>query len=159
MGHDPADGLHGQAQVVGDVVPRHGQVELRGGKAAAFETARQVQQKSRHAGLGGFARQCQHHGVFAHDLIAHQGQEVIVEAGQIPTQIVQAVEGQFTHTGLLQGDGRAGMVAVADPIETEQLPGHVEADNLLFPARGGQVGFDRAGAHRVQGGKRLPQFE
>ncbi|VTM19230.1 Uncharacterised protein [Pseudomonas aeruginosa] len=146
-GEDPRHGFHGQAEVVADLVARHGQAELLGGETAGAETRRQVDQEGSDALVGGLLRQQQHHLLVVANLPAHQTHQLATQLRQLLGEFVQALEGNLADRGWFQCLRRYRVGLGIHAGQADQFAGQVEAGDLFFAGIGDAEGFQGAGAH------------
>ena len=144
-GEDPRHGFHGQAEIVADLVTRHGQAELLGGEATGTEARRQVDQEGGDALVGSLLRQQQHHLLVIADFPAHQAHQLTAQLRRLLGQFVQALEGNLADRGGFQGLGGYRIGLGIHPGQADQLAGQVEAGDLLFAGIGDAEGFQGAG--------------
>jgi len=111
----------------------------------------QAQQEGREALLrAGLAEEHQHR-LLVRELLAHEAQELALEAGDLAGDLLDPVEGEHADAGGLENAGGADVLLALDGVEPHQLPRQVEADDLLGAVVTGGVALDRAGADRVDG--------
>ncbi|MNQ60217.1 hypothetical protein D3C85_744890 [compost metagenome] len=146
-GEDPGHGFHRQAQVVADLVARHGQAELVGREAARAKARREVDQEGGDALVGGLLGEQQHHLLVVADFPAHDAHQLPAQLRQLDREFVQALERDLAHRGGFQGLGGDRVELGVHAGEADQLAGQVEAGDLFFAGVGDGEGLEGAGAH------------
>ncbi|MNT18236.1 hypothetical protein D3C72_1534270 [compost metagenome] len=89
------------------------------------------------------------------DFLAHQAQELLLQRRQVCRQGLQLAHADHADFGVLQRGGIGGMLHLAQPVETDNFAGQVEAGNLRAAVFSGDVGLERAKAHGIDRGERI----
>ncbi len=89
------------------------------------------------------------------DLVAQHLEQLVLQTGDLATHLIQAREGDLTHTAGLQGDGRVVALIDGNPTQPQDLAGQMEAGHQLIAIIAGGIGLKRARTHAVDGLDRL----
>ena len=68
----------------------------------------------------------------------------------MPSELFDSHERKDAQLGVLESDGLASVPIVTQPVQTEQVPGHVVAGNLLATVVGEDRSLERAQLDRIQ---------
>ena len=147
LGEGAADRLDGQAQVIGDVGPAHGQRHRAGGQPLLGGAARQLQQEGCHLFLGGLAAQQQHLLLRGHQILHGHGEHLAFQARELVHHGVQLAVGEPAQLGGDQGLGGVAIAAVQP--QPEHVAREQKADDLAAAVAHQLVQLHRAGADGI----------
>ena len=85
----------------------------------------------------------------ADDFAAHDFVELVLQAFDLAGQFFKAAERNHADLAVFEGNGIAGVALRADAVETKDFAGHLEAGHLVAAVLQDDVGFEGAGADRV----------
>lgn len=87
-------------------------------------------------------------------LAADHAQELLLQAGKLARDLLEALEGHYTGARLLERFCGALMPPGGDGVEAHDLARQMKAQHLLFTPAVGRKGLEGAGAHDIQRAKR-----
>ena len=134
---------------------RHAQVEQLGRITHVGEAVGQRDQEARHARLGGQGAQHADHGLFAHQLAAHDAVHHVFQFQVHAAERGQLFERQQDQVAIGQRYRLRRIMAGVDAIDAKHVALHREAQHLLVAEFVDQHGFQEAGVDDVQGVERL----
>ncbi len=159
-GEEAADCFDDHPQIVGDVVAGHAESELCRREPALAVTFRKTDQQGSKPLLGAPLSEQGQQRMVVEYLLAHDAQQLMLQAGDLLGQISQFLVRDFTKAGGLEGFGGTGMAPGTDSIKSEQFSREVEPRDLFVPVLGWDIGLDGArmdSVDRFEGGVHLKQ--
>ena len=115
--------FHSQAQVVADIVARHAEHKFMGGVAAQCKPVGQVTEKGGDAFIRCGSAQQRNEPLLVIKLLAHDTQQLALQAGCVIKDIIEAGEGDFTHAAGLQYSRGAFVKAGLNGVQADDLAG------------------------------------
>jgi len=114
--------------------------------------AEPVRELAQEAGQPGFHRGPGQHrqmAVLVLQFLAHQAQQVMLQAGYLEAQFLEAFEGQFADADCLQCPGGGNVYLAGDRVQPQQLAGQVKAHDLFVAFLVDGEGLDGAGPQGI----------
>ena len=119
---EAAHGLHGQSEMVRDVVSRHAEIEFMLGKPPPTKALREVEQKTPQPFLGILLTKHLQQRMVAGYLSRKQPVDRMIEPGALMTELLEPAVRHYAHASALKRYGGTAMPARLDGIKSNQLP-------------------------------------